>query len=39
MAWINKEERKCKDCGGTEFIEDHTQGDMICQVYNQILLS
>lgn len=27
-----KYEQTCPDCGGTDFVEDHAQGDLICTV-------
>lgn len=27
-----KHERRCGDCGGTEFVEDHAAGDIVCNV-------
>ena len=27
-----KYEQSCPDCGGTDFVEDHAQGDLICTV-------
>jgi hypothetical protein len=25
-------EQSCRDCGGSDFVEDHAQGDLVCTV-------
>lgn len=27
-----KQERKCPDCNGIQFVEDHANGDIVCKV-------
>jgi hypothetical protein len=27
-----RQERQCPDCRGTDFVEDHSAGDIVCRV-------
>ena len=31
-GFVQKYTQQCPDCGGSNFVDDHQQGDLICKV-------